>query len=412
MLRYLSVLMIFLLFFTVPAFADENYEVEEGRWFTLYDENHRVLLRTGIRIHVGDQFLDSDNQLYRVYKVDSRRLRAWAKLVPDQDSFALPAQVIEGADNRRIAVYHTHSGESFLPSDGVDSTDQRQGGIYSVGAEFSQTLEEQDEIEVIHNQDTFFPYSGSYRRSRVAALEMIELGLDAIFDVHRDAAPWGEYFHEIDDVQLTQVLFVVGTHNPTFRVNEQFAWQLKGVADSIYPELVKGVFYAQGDYNQDLHPRALLLEIGAHTNSRAHAEEGARAFAEVVYTALYGDPGDVDPVQEDVDENPQLQPTVDPPSGGQGGVVRGILTLVGMLALGGGFYMFISVGSWPGVKEKLIQFKNEEFKDVVSKVPWEKLHPSYIAAQFKQVKLGSGELEGLPEKLKDWWDKLTGRNRL
>jgi len=397
----------------IPASANDNLELEDGRWFTLYNEQHQVLLRTGIRIHVGDQFLDSDNRLYQVYKVDNQRLRAWAKEIEAQGTLVAPVQAegLEGTNNRRVAVYHTHSGESYLPSDGVDSTDQRQGGIYSVGAQFSQRLENQDNIEVLHNQQTFFPYSGSYRRSRTAALEMIQGGVDAIFDIHRDAAPWGEYFEEIDDMQLTQILLVVGTQNPTFRVNDQFAWELKSVADEIYPDLVKGVFYARGDYNQDLHPRALLLEIGAHTNSRLHAEVGARAFADAVYATLYGNPKtqNASPADDDIQEDPQLQATVDPPAGRQGGILKGIVTLIALLGLGGGFYMFISVGSWVGVKEKLVDFKNNEFRDVVSRVPWDKLKPGYILAQFREIKIGSGGLEGIPGRIKNWWNRNKNR---
>jgi stage II sporulation protein P len=399
----------------VPGAAYDNYELEDGRWFTLYDEDHRVLLRTGIRIHVGDKFLDSDNKLYRVYKVDNQRYRAWAKFIEDMGSFVQPVQAegIVDTDNRRIAVYHTHSGESYLPTDGVESTDQRQGGIYRVGAEFSMRLEEQT-VDVTHNQDTFFPYSGSYRRSRTAVLNMLEDSPDAIFDIHRDAAPWGEYFEEVDGMQLTQILLVVGTQNPAFRVNEQFAWQLKAVSDTIYPDLVKGVFYARGDYNQDLHPRAILLEIGAHTNSRLHAETGARAFADVVFTAMYGEPNPVpgdEPTDEEVEQNPTLQSTVDPPPGRQGGLLKGVMTLLGLLGLGGGFYMFISVGSWSGVKQKLIDFKDNEFRDVISRVPWEKLRPQYIFSQFKAIKTGSGQLEGLSGRLGQWWNELVMRRR-
>ena len=415
-MKYWACLLVLLFVFTTPVAAHDNYELEDGRWFTLYDGDHRVLLRTGIRIHVGDQFLDSDNRLYRVYKVDNQRYRAWAKFVEDMGSFAQPVQAegLVDTDNPHIAVYHTHSGESYLPSDGVESTDQRQGGIYSVGREFSQRLEEET-VDVVHNQDTFFPYSGSYRRSRTAVLNMLEDGPDAVFDIHRDAAPWGEYFQEIDDMQLTQVLLVVGTQNPNFRVNEQYAWQLKGAADSIYPDLVKGLFYARGDYNQDLHPRALLLEIGAHTNSRLHAETGARAFADVVYTVMYGEteptPGD-NSTDDDIQQNPQLQSTVDPPQGRQGGLLRGVLTLLGLLGISGGFYLFISVGSWEGVKEKLVEFKNNEFQDVVGRIPWQKLRPQYIIAQFKAVKVGSGGLEGLTGKIGQWWQALGRRNRL
>lgn len=415
MAKFCCLLMLCLLLLPAPAVAAEH-ELEGGHWFTLYDRENNVLLRTGIRIHVGDQFLDSDNRMYRVYKVDNRRLRAWAELVEDQGSLspASPAQGLEGADSRRIALYHTHSGESYQPSDGVDSTDQSQGGVYKVGAQFTQSLEGQDALEVVHCQQTFFPYQGSYRRSRTAVLDFIEEDFDAIFDLHRDAAPWEEYYREIGDRELTQVMLVVGTQNPNYRVNEEFAWQLKAAADAMYPELVKGIFYARGDYNQDLHPRALLMEVGAHTNSRLHAETGAGLFAEVVYATLYGSSQtrENSATDAEIEKNPRLQSTADPPAARQGGLLKGVLTLLGLLAVGGSFYLFISTGSWAGVKEKLVEFKDNEFRDVLARIPWEKLRPGYILAQFKEIKVGKGSLSGLPGQLREWWNRLRGRTRI
>ena len=412
-MRTLMLTILILAILAAPVLA-ESTELGEGRWFTLFDTENRVLLRTGIRIHVGDRFLDGDNCMYQVYKVDEKRLQAWAKEVEDSVSrAALPAAGLPGANNNKIAVYHTHSGESFQPSDGVASTDQGPGGVYKVGEQLSRRVEKHNTIKVIHCQETFFPYSGSYRRSRSAAINLAEDGdLDAIFDLHRDAAPAGEYYREIDDMQLTQVMIVVGTQNPAYTANEEFAWQLKEVADKIYPNLVKGIFYARGDYNQDLHPRALLLEIGAHSNSRLQAEIGSRAFADVIAVTLYGSLPEESKTDKEINKDPKLQPTADPTPGSRGGVLKGLLTLAGMLGLGGAFYLFLSVGSWQGVKETLSHFFRVEFRDIISAIPWEKFRPRYILRQLQAIKIGAGAAP-LRELIRAWLQRLFDpRNRV
>jgi stage II sporulation protein P len=63
---------------------------------------------------------------------------------------------------------------------------------------------------------------------------------------------------------------------------------MKALADKVYPGLVKGIFFGRGNYNQDLSPLALLLEAGAHTNSREAAERGMSLFADVVDIYFYG----------------------------------------------------------------------------------------------------------------------------
>lgn len=355
-------------------------ELEEGQYYTLYDEEDNVLLRTGIIIHVGDKFVDHNNIQYLVHKVDAENFKAWAKKIeepePSKPSFAEFAQ-LEGADERRIGLYYTHSGESYVPTEGYAQTDKRRGGIYKVGGVLAATLEEFD-IEVIDSQRTHFPYSGSYRRSRRTAIEIIGRDVDAIFDVHRDATPPQAYLEEIDGEQITQILIVVGRQNPAQAVNEEFAWQLKSVADENIPDLVKGIFYARGSYNQDLHPRALLLEIGAHTNKREQAERGAALFADVIFQTLYGEfeapnttleleSNDVDEDEADNDDvlPPTVQSTDNHGGTGSGGLLKGFLTVILLTVIGGGGYLLISVGDTREIEKKLRGFFTKEFANTL-----------------------------------------------
>ena len=49
---------------------------------------------------------------------------------------------------------------------------------------------------------------------------------------------------------------------------------------------------ARGNYNQDLTPLNLLLEVGAHTNSSEAAEAGIALFADAVALYFYGPEGE------------------------------------------------------------------------------------------------------------------------
>jgi len=142
---------------------------------------------------------------------------------------------------------------------------------------------------VEYSENLHLPHDrGAYRRSRNTVLELLAQNPDAIYDVHRDAAPKDAYAANIGDEWITQVQFVVGRQNQNLGVNRQYAQSLKSAADQLYPGLVKGIFYARGNYNQDLSPLNLLLEVGAHTNSREAAVGGISLFAEVVDFYFYG----------------------------------------------------------------------------------------------------------------------------
>ena len=271
-----------------------------GEYYTLLGPNDQVLLETGRRIYLEDQYLTADNRLYEVVEVDDEAQIARAKLVAEIELKLTPWQelrrelgltVIEAADpdtpRGTIALSHTHNAESYVPTDGTDSIYDK-GGIHQVGAAFAEALRDRGGT-VLYSEQLHLPHDrGAYRRSRETVVELMSKEPDAIFDVHRDAAPQSAYAIQLEDQWMTSIQFVVGRQNQNLGVNRKYAESLKKLADDMYPGLVKGIYYGRGNYNQDLSPLSLLLEVGAHTNSRPAAEKGATLFAEVVDHYFYG----------------------------------------------------------------------------------------------------------------------------
>ena len=175
-----------------------------------------------------------------------------------------------------------------LPTDGTAGVDGR-GGIHRVGDVLGRQLA-QHGFRVVKSEALHLPHDrGAYRRSRRTAVKMLPKDPLVLLDVHRDATPPEFYREVVEGEPVTQVRLVVGRENPFRRTNLTFARRLKATADRLYPGLVKGIYYGRGDYNQDLGPRTLLIEVGAHTNSRLLAERGAALFAGVVDRTLHRD---------------------------------------------------------------------------------------------------------------------------
>lgn len=270
-----------------------------GEYFQMVNEDGEVLMESGRVLVEGDEYLTSSNQLYRVVRVDSERNIAHAELVDTIELKVTPlselmqaagltlAGSVDSEPRGLIGVYHTHNAESYVPTDGTDSI-YGQGGIHKVGDAFAETLRGRG-IEVEHSDNLHLPHDrGAYRRSRETALELLSQNPDAIFDIHRDAAPRDAYALQLEDEWVTSVQFVVGRQNQNLGVNREFAQSMKALADQVYPGLVKGIFFGRGNYNQDLSPLTMLVEAGAHTNSREAAEKGISLFAEVVDLYFYG----------------------------------------------------------------------------------------------------------------------------
>jgi stage II sporulation protein P len=347
-------------------------DLAEGRFWTMVDEAGHEIMVTGRRIYPGDEYLTADNKLYRVHRVSGRT--AYARFIREvglifdtqkpgifvmlRQQLGWPAMPVQNQENeglepsqrpkQLIGIYHTHNAESYVPSDGTDSINGK-GGIHDVGTSFTHALEAQG-VTVIHDETLHLPHDrGAYRRSRVTTERLLAEGPDVIFDVHRDAAPKQAYALQVEDEWVTQIQFVVGRQNPNMTVTRQFALDLKNNADEIHPGLVRGIFMAHGNYNQDLTPLNLLLEVGAHQNSRDAAEDGIALFADVVTFYFYGPEGER--------AAPAPPPGVAPPGartavGGQA-AFTGIFRLLGITAaiiLG---FILLNIGRWQDIKPLL-----------------------------------------------------------
>lgn len=116
-------------------------------------------------ISEGDEYISADNILYRIASVQNGNAIAekigeeampdvsWLEVGEAQPVFApeiaVPAANTKSDDSRKlIAMYVTHSDESYVPSDGTQSVNG-QGGIYDVARNFRDALQQQGIDDVL-----------------------------------------------------------------------------------------------------------------------------------------------------------------------------------------------------------------------------------------------------------------------
>ena len=292
-----------LLCFFAPALAQDS--AGNSAVYSAIDENGQNLFTISAMLSEGDEYISRDNILYRIETISgtiATAKRIGEETMPDvswldtgeaQPVFSMEKDAVPAAsgqtDNRKlIAMYVTHSDESYVPSDGTESI-EGQGGIYDVARQFRDALQERG-IDVLLDESTHLPHdSGAYRRSRRTAERLLLKRPDAIIDIHRDGIPDPEQYEAtIGGEQASQVRLLVGRSNQNSDVNRAFAKQIKAVADKQYPGLIKDIFIGKGNYNQDLSPNAILLEFGTHTLSKERVLNSTDVMAHVMSTALYG----------------------------------------------------------------------------------------------------------------------------
>ncbi|MDD4601995.1 MAG: stage II sporulation protein P [Negativicutes bacterium] len=348
-----------LVLLTTPGFSHER---TDGGYFTIVDESGTAVYLTGRAVDIGDQFLTEQNKRYEVVAIEGNiaqakfignvNLSLYQQTTQSRLAAILAPKLAYAQTKGKVAIYHTHTDESYVPTDGVESK-LGSGSIYKVGASFANSLKSQG-LEVIHSDAKFDPHDNmAYERSRRAAMDLVKQQPSAMFDVHRDAVPPEVYGTKMDGKDVSKVQLVVGKYGPTGKQIEDYALQIKAAADKQHPGLVKGIFFAKGgDYNQDLLPRSMLLEVGAHTNTLESAERGIALFADVIPSVIGAVPAPAAQAGKAGFGTTEAGPS---------GASKSIGWILGALVLGGIAFLVLSTGSLKEAGSKLKQFTTNEF---------------------------------------------------
>ncbi len=189
-----------------------------------------------------------------------------------------------------VIIYHTHTGETYALTDGTDRLEGKGGGVVQAGAAVKEVLESRYGIKAAHAQTIHdAKYDTSYLESEKTLRKLLAAhqGAKVVLDIHRDAGrSRRNSLVEINGREVAPILLVVGSDVrlpfPTWKKNYQFANELATRLNEKYSGLCLGVRVKDGRYNQFLHPRAVLVEIGSVNNSTGEAVASARLFADVL----------------------------------------------------------------------------------------------------------------------------------
>lgn len=204
-----------------------------------------------------------------------------------------------------VGIYHTHTGETYGDA-GVNSRKSYawdvakpgQGpvpGVVQVGERITRELQRRYGIPVIHSTKVHdYPiFAYAYSNSEKTSQMLVERypSMQILLDIHRDEGATLETF---GGRQLAGVLIVVAAgggsslSHGNWRANLAVAQQLKEDFDRLYPGLCRGLVVKEKvRYNQHVHPGALLLEIGAHTDTLDSALMTAELVADVLAETLW-----------------------------------------------------------------------------------------------------------------------------
>lgn len=293
---------IFLLQNGLPALEMSTYEDDALRFFYFNWSEFYWRLAANVRRATPFELLQS--QLPTLFSSEIPREKP-------QDSFPknaveslplpspIPLPIIENIPDKPVVLLlHTHTTESYLPHSGRERSDPKKnelGDIVTVAEFLKKELEEKHQIPVVHCKTIHdsYPFRESYNRSLNSAKKYLEKypSIKVVLDIHRDATPGIKATCTVNGQNHANLLLVVGTdrmglEHPHWRLNEAFAQRLIDLMQRSYPELDSDILVAKARYNQHLHPKYLILEVGDHQTAMIEAQRSTAIFAEILAKAL------------------------------------------------------------------------------------------------------------------------------
>ncbi|MDP3486661.1 MAG: stage II sporulation protein P [Bacillota bacterium] len=208
-------------------------------------------------------------------------------LAPDSTSPSMP----NTGRQTLIAIYHSHNSESFVPTTGQAHVyNDPDNTIIRIGLELAKELQALG-AAVIHSAEDHVrqAFDQSYTRSLVTVTNILKTyaNVDYVFDIHRDGIPRSMTTMKLNGQDVARVYIVVGTNealgHPNWRENYAFSQALQQKFNEMYPGFSRGILLRNlSRFNQHVHPKSLLIEIGGHENSMEEAIRATKYLAEVI----------------------------------------------------------------------------------------------------------------------------------
>ena len=203
----------------------------------------------------------------------------------------------------QILIYHTHSQEGFTDTVAGDPSTT----IIGVGNYLTELLTEKYHYNVIHDTTAYDLVNGKldrnkaydYAREKISQILRENPSVEVVLDVHRDGV--GENVRlvtQINGKQTAKIMFfnglsriqglgdVDGLYNPYLTENLAMSLQMRLAALKTYPDFVRCNYLNAYKYNLDMRPKAMLIEVGAQTNTLQEELNAMEPLAELLHQVL------------------------------------------------------------------------------------------------------------------------------
>lgn len=281
--------------------VDENGKLVKENGQTEQETKTEPATKSEIDMSI-EKLRDFDYLLKNFYTVDSTTMIGPEQLNAD-DLLGRDMKIDTSTEGPKVLIFHTHSQETFVDSDGTPAT-----SIVGIGEYLKEQLEAKG-IPTMHHDGVYDLVNGKLDRSSAYELCEAEVrkileanpSIEVAIDLHRDGV--NENTHlvtEINGKPTAKIMYFNGLSrtkangdiaylkNPYIQDNLAFSLQMQIASETYYPGFTRHIYLKGYRYNLHLKPKSLLVEAGAQTNTVQEMKNAMEVLADTLYHVLIG----------------------------------------------------------------------------------------------------------------------------
>lgn len=214
---------------------------------------------------------------------------------------------IKNKEEPTVLIYHSHTCESYLTLDEnywykgfTARSEDSSENVVRVGTAICEQLEKAG-INVIHDTSIYdSDYPNAYKTAGKGIDKILKKypSIKIAIDIHRDAVDSGNVKYkpvtEIAGKRAAQLMIITGceedyiTDFPNWKENLKFALCLQQKCESMYPTLMRPVYFADRRYNMYKLYNSVLIEMGSDGNTLEQAVYSGKMLGNAL-ASLIGD---------------------------------------------------------------------------------------------------------------------------
>jgi stage II sporulation protein P len=194
----------------------------------------------------------------------------------------------------KILIYHSHITETYYPTAGEYFSRNLNVTVARLGRILAESLERDYHIPVMHCTLIFdLPRRTAYQKARPEISKLLEENpqINMAVDLHRDGILRKFTTSTVNGKETGNLLIVIGSGHEHWESNFSTALLLQQELEKIDAGISRGILCQGFTYNQDLHERAMIVEVGGHQNTLEESIAAIPILAEALsrtYTDQFG----------------------------------------------------------------------------------------------------------------------------